>query len=72
MTIPREQIDQLLNEAKESVVPMELYSECVKRYVDETALFGADNLSPLEIAVNFALAGYYIGIETALNNLDIK
>ena len=72
MTISEHNIINLLNEAKENVYgnPMELYAQCIERYVDETALLNSEGLTATEIAVNFALAGYCIGVEDTLRNLD--
>lgn len=72
MTIPEQQIEQLVKDASENIDLMGLYDECIKRYVDETALLNAENLTPMEIAVNFALAGYKIGVETALRYVELE
>ena len=72
MRVPEDQIKGLVEQARKSVNLMELFDECNLHHVDLDAMNAADELTFQEVAISYALAGYIIGIEYALRNIELR
>ena len=70
MNISKEEISRLINEAINGLGAEKIYLDSL-RFVDLEAMEAEHNISRTDLCATFAVAGFAVGIDFALNNLEI-